>query len=177
MVGYGYSCSVTPGADQYLCLNGVVDMSELIKSSKGKQLFALLAVLGVAGGFWWSFSDKLHASDPDQNTLIAERPMYYDMSPLVVNIASATGRNRYLKIRPALEVQQQSHFDQVGDLEPLIRNSLLALYSQTTPQDLLGDEGFENLRQQSLDTLQSMLEEETDSQMLSGVLFTEYVIQ
>ena len=152
-------------------------MSELIKSSKSKQLFALLAVLGVVVGFWWTFGSNQQVNASEHSDQISDRPMYYDMRPLVVNIASGAARNRYLKIRPSLEVPQRSHFDEMTDLEPLIRNSLLSLYSQTTPQDLLGDEGFENLRQQSFEALQGMLEEQTGDLMLSGVLFTEYVIQ
>lgn len=176
MVGNGYPNSVKPGADQYLCVNGV-EMSELIKSSKGRQLFALLALLGVFGGFWWTYGSYQQVNASEHDSQIPDRPMYYDMRPLVVNIASGSTRNRYLKIRPTLEVRQLSHFEQMADLEPLIRNSLLSLYTQTTPQDLLGDEGFENLRQQSLDTLQTMLEKEMGSLILSDVLFTEYVIQ
>ena len=152
-------------------------MSEFIKSSKSRQLFAVLAVLGVIGGFWWTYGSNQQVIASESRSREAAQPMYYDMKPLVVNLASGSSRNRYLKIRPALEVRQQPHYEQVADLAPLIRSTLLSLYSQTNPRDLLADEGFENLREQSLDTLQSMLEEKTGDQIITGVLFTEYVIQ
>ena len=153
-------------------------MKQLNNFSGNKPWLAALAVAGVLAGGWWVYGANQDAQAGQMVQSEAdERPLYYDLQPLVVNIASGAGRNRYLRIRPALEVRRSGHYDLLPEYEPLIRNTLLSLYSQTRPHELLEDQGFDHLRESSLATLQETLEEETGKRMLSGVLFTEYVIQ
>lgn len=152
-------------------------MEQLNKIAANKQWLVLVAIVGILAGLWGTYGSDRMADARLATQEVNDQPAYFDLQPLVVNIASGTGRNRFLRIRPTLEVRRAAYVDSLNQHEPLIRNTLLSLYSQTHPADLLDDQGFDHLREASLSTLQDVLLEKTGEHLLSGVLFTEYVIQ
>ncbi|OED41065.1 hypothetical protein ACH42_15015 [Endozoicomonas sp. (ex Bugula neritina AB1)] len=143
---------------------------------KAMSAVGLLAVIGV-GAYFWSDGGWQVGAASKKTAIEFNKPLYYEMRPLVVNIASGNSKTRYLKIRPTLVTRHQSFFDQLADVEPVVRNHLLSLYTQKTAEELLQSSGFEALREESLDSLQEALKDEAGMMMLSDVLFTEYVIQ
>ena len=150
------------------------------QNTLGSKVVTVAGVLAAlaAGAYFWSGGDVFPAEAfQKQTTTEITTPLYYEMKPLVVNIAAGNSQTRYLKIRPALVTRHQSLYDELPNFEPVVRNRLLSLYSQKSAAELLQPSGFENLREESLSSLQEALKDGTGMLTLSDVLFTEFVIQ
>ena len=60
---------------------------------------------------------------------------------------------------------------------PLIRNSLVLLFSSQSFANLQTDEGKQALKQASVDAINKILEQETGEGGIDSVLFTNFVMQ
>ena len=60
---------------------------------------------------------------------------------------------------------------------PMIRNSLVLLFGGQIYEELQTAEGKELLRQQALEQLQALLQQEIDQPGIEQVLFTNFVMQ
>ncbi len=150
------------------------------KAGTGKKLgvFVVVAVVILAAGAFYKTDGftKPILANPDA----IEAPSsthYYELDPLIINIASQGSTVRFLKVRPVIEIKNAVLYERMNKYEPIVRNALLSLYTQTPAVDMMGDNGFDNLRTQSLKTLRSTLQNKTSGDNISDVLFTEFVIQ
>lgn len=103
--------------------------------------------------------------------------VYIPIDPaFVVNFASQ-GKARFLQITVEVMTRGAEVPDQVKLHMPAIRNNLVLLFSAQTFDSVSTLEGKEGLREEALEVIQEILEEETGDPGIEAVYFTSFVMQ
>ena len=144
------------------------------KTKKVLPASVVVLLLGIVAVGWFWMTPGVSGASANSTT---PAQVFYDMDSLVVNVSKTGNNNRYLKVKPVLVVRQSEYLDAIKRQSPIIRSRLIALYSQETVSSLLADDGFDALREKSLDVVKDVIGGEGDVVMVSEVLFNEYVIQ
>lgn len=103
--------------------------------------------------------------------------VYLPIDPaFVVNFASQ-GKARFLQITVEVMTRDITVPDKVKLHMPVIRNNLMLLFSTQTYDDVSTLDGKESLREESLEVVQQILEEETGDPGIEAIYFTSFVMQ
>ena len=98
--------------------------------------------------------------------------------PFVGNYALDGGpKLRVFKADVALRVTGDAAANAVKHHEPLIRNQLVALFTQQTLDSMSNVEAKEKLRQEALKQVQQVLEAEEGKPMVEDLLFNNLIVQ
>jgi flagellar FliL protein len=138
-------------------------------------LVALLAGGGVAAFFMMSGGDESaaeEAAEPQQMPAI-----YFDFKPPFIVNYQWNGRQRFVQVSLSVMTRKGAVVDAIQKHMPLIRNNLLMVFSAQDFEMLRTPEGKEALRQQVLEDLQKVLNEEIGEPGVEQVLFTNFVMQ
>lgn len=138
-------------------------------------LVALLAGGGVAVFFMMSGDDgasEKEAAEPQQLPAI-----YFDFKPPFIVNYQWNGRQRFVQVSLSVMTRKGAVVDAIQKHMPLIRNNLLMVFSAQDFEMLRTPEGKEALRQQVLEDLQKVLNEEIGEPGVEQVLFTNFVMQ
>lgn len=122
-------------------------------ANKGKKLIvigaivALVLVIAAAGALFF-INQKRQAAALEEEVEVAAPavvvPVFMPLESMVVNL-SDRGGDRYAQIGITLELRDAKSEEQLKQLMPAIRNSILMLTSQRTAGELLLREGKEKL--------------------------------
>lgn len=107
----------------------------------------------------------------------AKPAIYYPIKPPITATFSVRGRQRYLQAEITLMMRDGDVLNAVELHRPMLRNALVMLISGATYEELQTAEGKELLRQQCLQELQRLLEQEIGRPGIEQVLFTNFVMQ
>lgn len=139
-------------------------------------LVALLAGGGIAAFFMMSGGDEdaaaQEAAEPQQMPAI-----YFDFKPPFIVNYQWNGRQRFVQVSLSVMTRKGAVVDAIQKHMPLIRNNLLMVFSAQDFEMLRTPEGKEALRQQVLEDLQKVLNEEIGEPGVEQVLFTNFVMQ
>ncbi|NOX76113.1 MAG: hypothetical protein GXP17_05760 [Gammaproteobacteria bacterium] len=103
--------------------------------------------------------------------------IYLPLDPaFVVNFASQ-GKARFLQITVEVMTRDAAVPESVELHAPVIRNNLMLLFSSQTYDSVSTLEGKETLREEALEVVQQILEEETGDPGIEAVYFTSFVMQ
>lgn len=103
--------------------------------------------------------------------------IYIPVDPaFVVNFASQ-GKARFLQITVEVMTRSEAVPEQVKLHMPVIRNNLNLLFSDQSYDSISTLEGKETLREETLEAVQQILEEETGDPGIEAVYFTSIVMQ
>ncbi len=103
--------------------------------------------------------------------------VYLPIDPaFVVNFASQ-GKARFLQITVEVMTRDVTVPDKVKLHMPVIRNNLMLLFSDQSYDSVSTLEGKESLREEALEVVQQILEEETGDPGIEAVYFTSFVMQ
>ena len=102
---------------------------------------------------------------------------FFALDPMVVNVANPGEANRYLKVSPVLVTRQKSFHRDLKSFAPVIKSRLLGLYSRESVDTLLANNGFDTLRAKSLAEVRRVVQDKRGQNMVTEVLFNEFVIQ
>lgn len=103
--------------------------------------------------------------------------VYIPIDPaFVVNFASQ-GKARFLQITVEVMTRDAEVPEQVKLHMPVIRNNLVLLFSAQSYDHVSTLEGKEALREEALEVIQAILEEETGDPGIEAVYFTSFVMQ
>lgn len=174
------------------------DAAEEGASKGGKKkliLFALLVLvlIGVSIG-GTLVAVKMLAPEPEPEVALdedgnpipegeeeAEKPkapaIYFPLKPPLIVNYMARGRQRFLQAEISIMAREADVIEAVEIHMPMIRNSLILLFSGQIYEELQTDEGKEILRQQALVELQGIMERELGKPGIEKVLFTNLVMQ
>lgn len=172
------------------------DAAEEGASKGGKKkliLFALLVLvlIGVSIG-GTLVAVKMLAPEPEPEVVLdedgnpipeeeAEKPkapaIYFPLKPPLIVNYMARGRQRFLQAEISIMAREPDVIEAVEIHMPMIRNSLILLFSGQIYEELQTDEGKEILRQQALVELQGIMERELGKPGIEKVLFTNLVMQ
>lgn len=104
-------------------------------------------------------------------------PQYVEMNPSFVGTIGPGPRIQYMKVDVALRANDPTAVERIQYHDPLIRNALVSLFGRQTPEELATLEGKEQLKQQALDAVRAVLEEEEGKPLVDDLLFTNLVTQ
>lgn len=103
--------------------------------------------------------------------------MYFPIQPAFVVNFQARGRTRYLQVDVTIMTRNPMVFDAIQMNLPLIKNRLVMLFGSGIYEELQTDEGKELMRQQALESLQKLMQQEIGTSEIEQVLFTNFVMQ
>lgn len=117
-----------------------------------------------------------YAEDAEKN---ATQPIYYSFTePFTINFLRQSNETaRYLQIKVAIMSHDQSVIDNAELNLPMLQDALRTLFTIQTLETVSTVEGRKALQQQALDTLKSLLKEETGNDKLDAVYFTSFILQ
>jgi len=109
----------------------------------------------------------------------APKVSYITLSPPFVGNYGLDGTTKLkvYKADVALRVTGDAAAAAVKANEPLIRNQLVALFSQQTSETMNNLEAKEKLRQEALKQTQQVMNDETGKPMVDDLLFNNLIIQ
>ena len=126
---------------------------------------------GVFGG------GKAEEEQHNEDTKVIAPAMYIPLDPaFVVNFAEGS-RARFLQVSVEVMTRNNQVEQHIRTHMPVIRNNLVLLFSSQTYESVSTLEGKEALREEALNVIQKILEEETGDPGVESVYFTSFVMQ
>ncbi len=151
----------------------------------GKKL--MLAGIGLAllGAGVFAGMTFLGGEAPAEGEEVAEEapatdgPAIYQSlhPPLVVNFKDSVGDSHFMQITMEVMARDQNIINLVREHTPVIRNSLILLYSGAVYEEVTTREGKEKMLADGLAEIQRVVEEQTGETGVEAVYFTALVIQ
>jgi flagellar FliL protein len=140
---------------------------------------ALLLVLlggGGAAAYFFLFSGGSD-SDSAEAALAKEPSVYLALDPAFTIDLMVGGKQRYVQLNMSVKSRNVDKINAVTLHMPLIRNSLVLLFSSQSFDELQTAEGKVALKKAALGAINGILEQETGQDGIDGVLFTNFVMQ
>ncbi|WP_072797536.1 flagellar basal body-associated FliL family protein [Marinobacter antarcticus] len=98
--------------------------------------------------------------------------------PFVTHVGSSDGKLTYLKAAVTLRASRQTTRTAVAAHMPRLRHELVMLFGeQTDTEKLTTMDGQQALREEAKSRINGVLEEQQTGEAITGVLFTEFVVQ
>ncbi len=170
------------------------ETKETKPSGNGKII--LFAVVGavllsamVGGGVFYFMNAKGEHKGDSKSAPVAHveeeeavgfnRPaFYFSLAPaFVVNFQSKEKQVRFLKVELDGVTRQEATLEEIKTHMPMIRNSLVMLFSKQVYEDLLDPDGKEELRKSARKVVQKVLKKETGKKGVEDIFFTSFVMQ
>jgi flagellar FliL protein len=122
------------------------------------------------------FISPVHAEDGAEP---APKAIYYQITePFTINFLTQSKQQaRYLQIKVSLMAHDQAILDAADANLPMIQDELRMLFSTQTMETVSSVEGRRALQAQSLETVKTVLKEETGDDNIDGVYFTSFILQ
>lgn len=167
--------------------NGDEEQPKRSGSKKKLLLFVLLGLVLIAvsvGGTLTALT-LFGKTGSDEEAEVAEEAappppqpaIYYPLKPPIMVDFAVRGRQRYLQAEITVMTRDSSVISTIELHQPMIRNSLVLLIGGQVFAELQTAEGKELLRQQCLQEIQRLLQQEIGKPGIEQVLFTSFVIQ
>lgn len=155
------------------------------KSGGKKKLIIIVALLlvligGGAAAYFFLLSGPSSGGDSAESEAAAlanEPSIYLDLDPAFTIDFMVEGRQRYVQLNMSVKSKNAAQIDAVTLHMPLIRNSLVLLFSSQSFDELQTAEGKVALKAAALDAINGILEQETGQGGIDAVLFTNFVMQ
>ena len=155
------------------------------KSGSKKKLIiigALLLVLLGGGGaaayfFLFSGGSDSDSAESAEASLAKEPSVYLALDPAFTIDLMVGGKQRYVQLNMSVKSKNMDQINAVTLHMPLIRNSLVLLFSSQSFDELQTAEGKVALKKAALGSINGILEQETGQGGIDGVLFTNFVMQ
>ncbi len=162
-----------------------LDIGEDGEKSGGKKkliiIIALVLVLlgGGAAAYFFLFSgaDSGDSVETEQEKLAGAPSIYLALEPAFTVDFLVDGKQRYVQLSMTVKSKSAEQINAVTLHMPLIRNSLVLLFSSQSFVELQTGEGKVALKQTSVDAINGILKQETGLGGVDSVLFTNFVMQ
>jgi flagellar FliL protein len=103
--------------------------------------------------------------------------IYYPLKPPIIVNFMVRGRQRFLQAELTLMTRDETVISTIELHQSMIRNALILLIGGQVYEELQTAEGKELLRQQCLQEIQRILQQEISKPGIDQVLFTNFVMQ
>lgn len=161
-----------------------LDIGAEDRASGGKKkliiIGALLLILlggGGAAAYFFLFSGDGDSAESIEAALANEPSVYLALDPAFTIDLMVGGKQRYVQLNMSVKSKNTDQIKAVTVHMPLIRNSLVLLFSSQSFDELQTAEGKVALKKAALDAINGILEQETGQGGIDGVLFTNFVMQ
>lgn len=152
------------------------------KSNGKKKLIIIIALfLVLVGGgvatYFFLFSGSDDSAKSAEEALANEPSTYLALDPAFTVDFMVGGKQRYVQLNMSLKSKSVEQINAVTLHMPLIRNSLVLLFSSQSFDELQTADGKMALKTAALDAINGILEQETGQGGIDAVLFTNFVMQ
>ncbi|WP_372926146.1 flagellar basal body-associated protein FliL [Marinobacter sp.] len=139
-------------------------------------LLALLITLPLASVTFAQEDEEAEQEAQEEEPGVTD---YIDMDPAFVTHVGEPGtRLNYLKAAVTIRASRETTRSAVETHMPRLRHELVMLFGEQTDTDRLsGNEGQQALREEAKNRINTVLEEQQTGESITGVLFTEFVVQ
>ncbi len=103
--------------------------------------------------------------------------LYFEFKPEFVVNFSATGRAKFFMAEVSVSTEDADVLESLAVHNPELRNDLLMLFGNQDSDMLSTAEGKVKLRQDTLETVQAVVEKHYGSPAIKDVFFTRFVVQ
>lgn len=138
-------------------------------------LYCTFLIFSILPAAWAEETDEAQetvAEEPGFTDYIAMQPTF------VTHVGSPQGKLSYLKAAVSLRASQETTRPAVEAHMPRLRHELVMLFGeQTDTTKLTTMEGQRALRDEAKSRINGVLEEQHTGEAITGVLFTEFVVQ
>ncbi|MGI9235295.1 MAG: flagellar basal body-associated FliL family protein [Woeseiaceae bacterium] len=135
---------------------------------------------GVVGGMTF-FGGEAPAEDAEaaEEAAPSDGPALYTSlhPPLVVNFKDSVGDSHFMQITMEVMARDQNVINSVREHTPVIRNSLILLYSGAIYDEITTRDGKEKMLADGLTEIQNVMTEQIGEPGVEAVYFTALVIQ
>lgn len=150
-------------------------MKKLIYAGVGAALLGA----GIFGGMFFFGADEPASSEEVAAAeSAAGEPAFYQSlhPPLVVNFKDSVGESHFMQMTMEVMARDQDTINAVREHTPVIRNSLILLYSSVIYDEITTREGKEQMLADGLAEIQKVMAERGEAGV-EAVYFTSLVIQ
>lgn len=140
---------------------------------------ALLLML-LGGGLTFYTMDLLLGSDNGNDTGTNNREaesIYYQIEPSFIINFPDNPVARLLQVTIEVVGHSETAIDAVRQHEPMVKNNLIMLLGAQDPAELRSRKGKERLRDQVLEEIRKVLDEQTGQPHITQIYFTGFVMQ
>jgi len=102
--------------------------------------------------------------------------IFFKIPKFAVNLDSRSKAN-YLQIEIYLEIESQDDIKDIEDYLPLIKNDLINLFSQKRYKDLYSSSGKDKAKDESLEIISNIMENEVGKNGVKNLFFSSFVMQ
>lgn len=151
-----------------------------------KLIFGVVVILAVAGGAFAAVTFmKPGESAPADETEVAveaagspKAAIYTSLQPpLLVNLTDTVGSSHFMQVTMEVMAREQDVINAVRDNAPIVRNSLILLYSGENYEDVVTREGKEKMLADGLAEIKKVMKQESGVSGIEAIYFTNLVIQ
>lgn len=148
------------------------------KSSGSKKKMIIFAVLGLlvlggAGGGYY-FWQKGKAAEAEKSTM-KKKMVFFDLPEITTNLALLPGQERqsYLRLRVALEVEDQKMIAEITPLMPRVMDNFQIFLRELRPTDLEGSAGLYRLKEELVRRINAAIY----PARIEAILFKDVLVQ
>ncbi len=133
---------------------------------------ALLAA-GAGGGYY--FWQRSKAAEVDKAAQLKKKAFFFDLPEITVNLAGAPGQERpaYLRLKLALEVEDQKIIAEIQPLMPRVLDNFQIFLRELRPTDLEGSAGLYRLKEELLRRVNASIY----PARIEAILFKDVLVQ
>lgn len=123
-------------------------------ASGGKKKLIMISVAaailaaGAGGGYY--FWQRSKAAEAEKTAQLKKKAFFFDLPEITVNLAGAPGQERpaYLRLKLALEVEDQKIIAEIQPLMPRVIDNFQIFLRELRPTDLEGSAGLYRLKEE-----------------------------
>ena len=103
--------------------------------------------------------------------------IYFGLEPdIITNYTSETNKIGFISVSVEFMLADNDGLDIIEMHEPLIRDKIISLLGQQSPQHLRSLTGREEIRKEIQNEVNSLLKQETGEAVIENLLFTKYLL-
>jgi flagellar FliL protein len=117
-------------------------------------------------------------AEDEEGSTVPQAIYYAFDEPFTINFLNQSNKKaRYLQIKVTLKGIDQPSIDAAEQNLPMLQDALLDLFSDQSHEQVNSIEGRKALQQNTLETVRSLLKEETGNDAIDAVYFTSFILQ
>lgn len=114
----------------------------------------------------------------DEEVTVPKAIYYAIPEPFTINFLNQSNQQaRYLQIKVTLKSTNAEAIESAEQNLPMIQDALLDLFSDQSYQEANSVEGRKALQQNTLETVKTILKEETGNDAIDDIYFTSFILQ
>lgn len=142
----------------------------------------VVSAITFTGAIWYMKNhNSVNLSDivgnlPFQEDARSEHPSFHSLDKLVLSVKGQR-QTHFVMLELALETHQPERIKNIDNYMPVVRNSLLKLFSNKTYEQLQNQPTIDSLQEEVKETLLTAFADTHLARDIDDVLLTKYVVQ